>query len=136
MKSVKVYGTLEQENSSFYSIMGRYFASRDIGKELEGQLYNDKNSTWYLLYDDYDLVGFCTLFDRNDSLYLDNLYILPNYRNCGNAEFLMKFVLETSEKGIFCIASNDYALRIYKNLGFHVYGNRGKWLKLKNFKED
>ena len=34
MKSVKVYGTLEQENSSFYSIMGRYFASRDIGERI------------------------------------------------------------------------------------------------------
>lgn len=133
MITIKVYDSLEQDTSDFYSIMGRYFASLDIKKELESQLYNKAGSIWFLIYNDYELVGFCALYpDKNNSMYLDNLYIFPWYRGNGYATELIRRIINYHNK-IHLIACNDYAIRIYKSFGFIEFGNKGKWKKFKNF---
>lgn len=133
MITIKVYDSLMQDTSDFYSIMGRYFASLDIKKELESQLYNKVGSIWYLIYNDYELVGFCALYPTKDNyMYLDNLYVFPQYRGNGYATELISNIIKCHNK-IHLIACNDYAIKIYKSLGFIEFGNNGKWKKFKNF---
>lgn len=121
----------EQQNGGFYLEMGQYFASLDIAKELERQLYNKENSVWYLSYDIGTLAGFAALFDNGKYYFLDNLYVLPNFRNDGIArEIVAEIVSDHTDKPIKCIANNPYALKIFYSLGFEEVGQNGKYKKL------
>lgn len=121
----------EENESVFYSLMGKFFASLDIAKELERQVYNKDNSVWYLSCFDNEVMGFAALFDNGKHYFLDNLYVLPQYRNEGVArEIVCEIVSEHTDKPIKCIANNPYALKIFHSLGFEEVGQRGKYKKL------
>lgn len=127
---IRVYMS-DCQNDEFYAEMGRYFASLDIAKELERQLYNKENSVWYVSDFDGFITGFAALFDNGKYYFLDNLYVLPEYRNGGIArELVSEIVSDHSDKPIKCIANNPYALKIFHSLGFVEVGQNGKYKKL------
>ena len=117
----------DSQDFNFYGIMGKYFASREIGKELGSQVYNERDSLWYLLYDKSHLLGFCSLFQRTNYLILDNVFVRSEYRNRGYATFLIQSVLEDQSKPIKLISQNPVSNHIYEKFGFEQIGQRGKW---------
>lgn len=120
----------DSQNDKFYSLIGRYFASLDIAKELERQVYNKPNSIWYVSQNG-GVKGFAALFDNGKYYFLDNLYVLPEFRNSGTAkEIVQQMVLDNTDKPIRCIANNPYALKIFQQLGFKEVGQNGKYKKL------
>ena len=119
------------QNEGFYADMGRYFASLEIAKELERQLYNKPNSEWYIECENGTINGFVAVFDNGNHYFIDNLYVLPEYRNNGIASVLVcAAVNDHTDKPIKCIANNPYALKIFSCLGFVEVGQRGKYKKL------
>ena len=127
---IQVY-TSDFQNDRFYSKMGKFFASLDIAKELERQVYNKDNSVWYLSCFDNEVLGFAALFDNGKHYFLDNLYVLPQHRNEGVArEIVREIVSNHTDKPILCIANNPYALKIFCSLGFKEVGKLGKYKKL------
>ena len=115
--------------------MGRYFASLGIAKELEMQLYNKPDSTWYVSIDDevypHSVVGFAAVFDKGKCFFIDNLYVLLPYRHNGIAKHLVREIIRNHTcKPIRCIANNPYALKIFHSLGFIEDGKNGKYQKL------
>ena len=131
---IRIY-TSNKQDDSFYAIMGRYFASLDIAKELERQLYNKANSVWYIFADDYgSLAGFAALFDNGNHYFLDNLYVKPRFRGIGIAKGIVhKIVSDYTDKPIKCIANNPYALKIFGSLGFEEVVQNGKYKKLRKY---
>lgn len=123
----------EQQKKSFYSIMGYYFASLDIKRELESQLYNKDNSTWFLAYEGVELVGFCSIFEEKNKIYFDNFYIIDDFRNKGYGSLLfdamIKYCREKYTKKIEAIASNEKAVGLFEKYNFECAGNRGKYTK-------
>ena len=127
---IRIYKS-EYQRADFYAEMGEYFASLDIAKELERQLYNKKNSVWYVSDQDGFITGFAALFDNGKYYFLDNLYVLPEHRNNGIArEIVTEIVSDYTDKPIKCIANNPHALKIFYSLGFEKVGNNGKYTKL------
>lgn len=119
------------QNEEFYAQMGKYFASLDIAKELERQIYNKDNSVWYISTYKRTILGFASLFDNGKYYFLDNLYVLPEHRNDGVArELVTEIVSDHTDKPIKCIATNPYALKIFHSLGFQEVGQNGKYKKL------
>lgn len=119
------------QNEEFYAQMGKYFASLDIAKELERQIYNKENSVWYISTYKRTILGFASLFDNGKYYFLDNLYVLPEHRNDGVArELVTEIVSDHTDKPIKCIATNPYALKIFHSLGFQEVGQNGKYKKL------
>ena len=119
------------QDDKFYSIMGRHFASLDIAKELERQLYNKDNTTWYLSTYKNSLLGFASIFDDGKHYFLDNLYVFPEHRNSKVAsEIVQEIVSDHTDKPIKCIAVNPYALKIFTSIGFAEVGQNGKYKKL------
>ena len=82
---IRIYSS-DYQNKDFYAIMGRHFASLDIAKELEQQLYNKDNSVWYLSTYRDAVLGFAALFDNGKHYFLDCLYVFPEMRNEGIAK--------------------------------------------------
>lgn len=121
----------DNQGDNFYVLMGRYFASLDIAKELERQIYNKDNSEWYISTYKHTVLGFASLFDNGKYYFLDNLYVLPEHRNDGIArELVAEIVSDHPDKPIKCIATNPYALKIFHSLGFVEVGQNGKYKKL------
>ena len=121
----------DNQGDNFYVLMGRYFASLDIAKELERQIYNKDNSVWYISTYRNTVLGFASLFDNGKYYFLDNLYVRPEYRNDGIArELVTEIVSDHTDKPIKCVATNPYALKIFRSLGFQEVGQNGKYKKL------
>lgn len=119
------------QDEEFYAKMGKHFASLDIAKELERQLYNKNNSVWYLSTYKNSLLGFASLFDNGKYYFLDNLYVFPEFRNNGTArELVTEIIADHTNKPIKCVANNPYALKIFLSLGFQEVGQNGKYKKL------
>lgn len=127
---IKVFKS-EYQNADFYAKMGQYFASLEIAKELERQIYNKDNSVWYVATFRNSVLGFASLFDNGKYYFLDNLYVLPECRGQGTAkEIIGEIVADHSDKPIRCIANNPYALKIFFGVGFVEVGKNGKYKKL------
>ena len=123
--------TSDCQNAEFYARMGKYFASLDIAKELDRQIYNKDNSVWYLSTFRNTIEGFAALFDNGKYYFLDNLYVLPEFRNEGTAkELVTEIVCDHTDKPIKCVANNPYALKIFYSLGFEEVGQNGKYKRL------
>ena len=126
---IRIYRS-EYQNAEFYSKMGKYFASLEIAKELERQLYNKPNSVWYLSTFKNSILGFAALFDNGKYYFLDNLYVLPEHRREGTAlEIVSEIVSNHTDKPIKLIANNPYAIKIFSSLGFEEDGRNGKYQK-------
>lgn len=119
----------EQQGEEFYALMGKYFASLDIAKELEQQLYNMPNTEWFIAYSE-DVVGFASVRDCGKYYYLDNLYVVPQQRNMGTATEIVEYIIKRfADKPIKCIAVNPYSIKTFERYGFERYGKNGKWIK-------
>ncbi len=121
----------EYQDDKFYALMGRHFASLAIAKELEQQVYNKDNTTWFLRMNRNEVLGFVSVFDNGKYYFVDNLYVLPEARNRGIADELIAEIIELyTDKPIRCITYNPYALTIFKRYGFVEVGQNGKYKKL------
>lgn len=119
------------QDKLFYSWMGEYFASLEIGKELERQVYNKPNTDWYLSIREGSVAGFASVCDCGKHYFLDNLFVLPCFRNSGIAKEIVGYIVKDfTEKPIRCIANNPYALKIFSSFGFVEDGHNGKYKKL------
>lgn len=128
-------------NDVFYSMMGAYFADLEIAKELERQVYNKPNTDWFMNVDyvsgqllRYERVkGFASVHHERNGLFIDNLYVRPEYRHSGAATEIIKNIVreyQDERLPLKCIAVNPYAMAIFKKFGFEEVGTIGKYTKL------
>ena len=119
------------QDRDFYALMGPHFASLDIAKELERQVYNKPNTGWVVDGVGFNTYGFVSVHAENNRYFIDNLYVLPEFRNKGIAgKLISKVCDEYSDKPLRCIACNAYALKVFERFGFVEVGERGKYKKL------
>ena len=122
----------DNQGRDFYALMGKYFASLDIARELECQVYNKPNTDWIVCVERSEAIGFVSVHDESKHYFIDNLYVLPEFRNRGIAEELIEEVCDLyCNKPLRCIAFNPYALKIFEKFGFVEVGKSGKYKKLK-----
>lgn len=121
----------EDQNYEFYSLMGGNFASLDIAKELERQVYNKRDTTWFVATINDCAIAFVSVCEYNGHYFVDNLYTHRGWRNKGLAsELIERVVTAFTDKPIKCIAVNPYAMAIFKKFGFEEVGEVGKYSKL------
>ena len=118
-------------NRDFYAIMGEHFASLDIAKELERQVYNKPNTHWFVDVRGGKAVAFVSVRSTLTSYFIDNLYVKPAFRHKGIASGLIRNVCDKyNNKPLRCIACNPYALKVFERFGFVEVGERGKYKRL------
>lgn len=124
-----------QQEATFYGMMGQYFAHRKYAAEMGGwQFYNEDNSTWFVLLVDGEVAGFCSEFVRSTHVFWDNFYILERYRGQGFSGVLSKARLEHSlkhGKEIRTITDNQRQMNNYAKMGLQSYGKKGRYTKFK-----
>ena len=115
-------------DDGFYAKMGKYFADKTIIKELDNQLYNEDNMVWYIYEENNVIKGFLSIQSIKNYYYIDNFYVLPEYRNNKIGSTLLDFVLDIfNDKKIKLITRNEIALRLYFSRGFKVVRKNGRY---------
>lgn len=121
----------DMQDRDFYAIMGEHFASLEIAKELERQVYNKPSTHWFVDQRNGCAVGFVSVCETMTSYFIDNLYVVPAYRSKGIASGLIRNVCDKyNNKPLRCIACNPYALKVFEGFGFVEVWQRGKYKKL------
>ena len=129
---IKLFDNYEAQKPSFYSIMGKFFADRSIIKEMDCQLYNN-NCYWIIAFNElYDVLGFVSIEAKKSYLYIDNFYVLKEFRDKNIGNRLIKTLVHIfSEDELRLITANQQAEHIFINNGFEVYGANGKYKKMR-----
>jgi GNAT superfamily N-acetyltransferase len=122
----------------FYGHIGPYALNRSVTGELHDQQYGSiydepERAVWFIAVNNRDeLLGFCTLFDREKDLFFDNTYVIPAHRRNGIGEKLFKARLEYAKGGqngrkIKGITQNEIQRDIYTKHGFQQASKRGRY---------
>lgn len=117
----------------FYCRMGRFFASRQVVKELEGPMFDDVGYVWMIAMKDGKIAGFssCRLDELNKGIaHFGVTYILLEHRRKG----LYRHLFELKEQ--LCIRHKPKLLRglanplsknVFEQNGWKVQRTAGKW---------
>lgn len=96
-----------------------------------------KNSTniFILQKSNNNLIGFGRLItDKATFAYLTDVYVSPDHRGKGIANFISSFLINNSEVSIVnhfaLIASHENVNKMYKSLGFIESEHQKQWLEL------
>lgn len=124
----------------FYPLIGPFLARRAIVKEMGGYpLWDDDAMTWFvaLRRDDQQVRGFAALRVQRGVYWLDNTYVLPQWRGQGIyrrllAERLAACPLGATLRAVCTSKSVDALLR----RGFTVRRQRGQWTEVEMTKAD
>lgn len=126
-KNIKIYKTFTDE---FCTKMCKFFADTSIIKELDNQLYSNEDMLWFI-FDDGVVKGFLSIENKIDYYYIDNFYVIKQYRNADIGNCLLDKVLQTfKDKPIKLITRNDIALNMYLKRNFKVYRTNGRYFYL------
>ena len=80
----------------------------------------DADNTQVIMSNDR-VAGFLGVRDKNDHLYIAQVYILPEYQGRGTGTALIREVLRRGlPVELWVMTSNTGALRLYERLGFRV----------------
>jgi GNAT superfamily N-acetyltransferase len=129
-------------DARFYRYIGPLALDRKVTAEMHdkqyGPIYDEPYAVWFMAIDDHGaLLGFCTLFDKEKEVFLDNCYVLPAHRGKGIGQRLFAERLNRAKaiqgrRKIRGITMNEAQAHIYSKFGFRLASKRGKyyWLEL------
>lgn len=123
---------LDSNDYNFYFLMGKFFSDKSIIKEMDCQIYNEDGMDWFVDFNkEGQIVGFASVQKKNNNtFYLDNFYVILEYRNKGIGKQLLKAVLNDYPKNIRLISRNEVAIHIFEKNGFKEYGHNGRYKKM------
>lgn len=78
-REMRIYEQKDQIDE-FWIKMGPFFASKTIRRELP-YIMNQPGQTWFVMFENQAVIGFVSGLERKDVWYLDNIFVLPEYRH-------------------------------------------------------
>jgi GNAT superfamily N-acetyltransferase len=122
-----------REDADFYCLMGRFFGSRVIAKELGMPLYDDEYRIWFLcLNADGQPVACCSLEQKPESRVaaFKSAWVAPEERGQGLYDWLFASRLHMAEQlGVQKITAitTEKSRHTHERYGFRCVGMRGKY---------
>lgn len=120
-------------SSDFYCRMGRFFANKQIIKELEGPMFDDQYHVWLLAMQGDAIVGFssCRFDEMNKGVaHFALTYVMPDHRRKGlyRCMFSIKqqMCINHNAKFIRGIA-NPLSKAVFDESGWTAIRQAGKW---------
>ena len=101
---------MTNRHKEFYKLMGRFFGSREIEKELNDRIYDDKNKIWYICVEKGRVLAFVSV-NKN---VIKNIYAVE--------EIYLEDVLKRVIKEIkvtYSTVTKSY-IKVYEKCGFEI----------------
>jgi hypothetical protein len=122
-----------REDADFYSLMGRFFGSREIAKVLGMPMYDDEYRLWFLVLNPKHCPIACTSLEHKpDSQVaaLKSAWVEPGERGKGLYDWMFRVRLQVAEslpiKKITSTAT-EKSMHTHERYGFCCVGRRGKY---------
>ena len=97
----------------FYSLMGCFFGSRQVAKEVGINIYDDADKRWFAAFEDGCIIGLASLRRR----LVSDCYVVPSKRNSGVFRGILT-MLEISTKGPLAANCTQSSIKAFSNAGF------------------
>jgi GNAT superfamily N-acetyltransferase len=114
----------------FYQMIGPFLARRFIDNELGGRIYNDDGMEWFIALEENDVIGFCCVKPKKNSVRFCHAYVIEEYRKKGiykklfNARFCAYMGCQISA------TCNDKSLKMFLDHGFKIMRKRGRYTEV------
>jgi GNAT superfamily N-acetyltransferase len=124
--------TLAGGTREFYCRMGQFFASRQVIKELEGPMYDDKSYVWFIATQGSEIVAFSSVrFEEDKNIASFGItYVMPAHRRKGLYAHLFALKLAACQdrevrevRGL----ANPASCAVFERNGFTLARTAGKW---------
>lgn len=121
----------EDGEKEFYSVMGKFFASMDIRREVGYAISNDDNRLWVVAFEGEHVIGFASFgIDKKGCGHFYDAWIAEKHRHKGiykiMTNYRMHWFVNHNISAIRIIVPPE-GLEFYKKLGFTVETMRGKY---------
>jgi hypothetical protein len=93
---------------------------KNVYKELGYPIFSDKNHTWYLLYLDNILTGFCASVFKGKHYSFNHDYILKKYRGMGYYKVLFNKRMQDYKNSYIKAAATKDSLNTFLRFGFKI----------------
>lgn len=103
---------MQRNRSDFYSLMGPYFGSRAVAKEVGIHLYDDADKIWFGAFDG-ELIGFASVRKG----VVSDCYVVPHRRNQGVFKTILASVLLLTGKNLKATCTHA-SQKAFLNAGF------------------
>ena len=97
----------------FYSLMGWFFGSRQVAKEVGINIYDDADKRWFVAFEDGGVVGFASVRGR----LVSDCYVVPSKRNAGVFRGILT-MLEIATTGPLAANCTKASRKAFENAGF------------------
>lgn len=103
---------ISRSKPDFYNLMGPFFGSRSVAKEIGINVYDDADKQWFAAFDG-GLIGFASY--RNGVV--SDCYVLPQHRNKGVFKCLLASLCMLTEGNLRATCTNA-SKQAFLNEGF------------------
>lgn len=118
-----------QADKAFWEIMGPWFASAKLKRDLGIAMSSDDSYLWFIAFSDRRLVGFCAVVPRKKSAELKHLYVLSEAQSMGVETQLLGMAIASTASALKATVRKD-ELPHYEKQGFKVTSNRGSYFQV------
>ena len=97
----------------FYSLMGWFFGSRQVAKEVGINIYDDADKRWFVAFEDGRVIGFASVRGR----LVSDCYVVPSKRKAGVFRGILN-MLEIAIAGPLAANYTNTSRKAFANAGF------------------
>lgn len=112
---------IRNTDPDFYCLMGPFFGSIEVAKELGGYIWDFNNKVWIVYLKNGKVIGFCAIEVYKTNLKFCNMYVIKEHRGKGLGTLLMQERLK-------------YCDQYYKNIRITITVKKTNTLKYYGFK--
>lgn len=119
-----------QTDEGFWFLMGPFFASAKVKRELGIAMSSDESYTWFLALDKGEVLGFCAMTKERKGSRLRHVYVVEEHRKRKVATQVVGVALTMSLKPISLTVKAD-DVSFYEKMGFSAAGKgRGSYVEM------
>lgn len=118
---------LSKDRKDFYLLMGPYFGSRSVAKEVGINIYDDDDKEWFCAFVDRSLIGFASV---RKSLVSD-CYVKPAWRGRGVFSAILSRILLAFPGKLTANCTRD-SLGAFIALGFSEKSSTKNFTRVEN----
>lgn len=136
------YVRTNRDEKRFYSLMGWFFGSRLVAKELGMRIWDDPNREWIVVLDDEKPIACASIefMKTGDKAAMKSGWVHPDYRGQGIYDKMFSMRMDIAkERGVQVLTATitEKSRNTHFRYGFRKVGNRGRYeLMKKEMDED